>query len=165
MKYGFLVTKSEVDKLPLNFSNKSVIIDYYLSRTNLIRWYKETSASIKNDKFFMIQGQVGVMQTPEVLITDEFAKEKATYENVEFLVKKIIIGKYDFGGETEGIISRVIFEDVKNKIEIYNGYLIECDFNEMPENLPFKFIEMFVGNMYDFIQMKKEMVNRDSNSF
>lgn len=151
MKTTYVIDQDALKKLKLNFNlNQSTkTIDYFISRTNLIRW------DVSSDKFIELNGLIDVSFVRETILSSEEARKKATAKNVIFLVKRIFLGEFFFDTLNKyGKIYRVTAEDIKRKIPLIQEYHIV--FEDKIENTPvYRYKSVFYGNTFDYLVQKQ----------
>lgn len=157
MKTTYVIDYDTIKKLKfnLNLIPPTKTVDYFLSRTNLIRWFIDTN------KFIELNGLIDVSFTRETILPPDDAKKIATAKNVEFLVKRTFLGEFFFDVLNKyGKIFKVTAEDIKNKMQLIQEYHIV--FEDKIEEVPtYRYKSVFYGNIYDYLIQKK--INESPN--
>lgn len=85
MKTTYVITQSEINNFKLDLNPKDlVVIDYFIERQKLIRWYKE-SPDEKKGKFFELKGLIDISFYRTISLPPEKAKEIINRKNVEYI--------------------------------------------------------------------------------
>lgn len=151
MKTTFVLTQKEINKFKLTFSNfKEHYIDYFHNRKKLIRWYKYSSDSTKNNRFFEKKGLIDISIEYTTPLSNEDAKKELKRKDIKYLVNRIFVSIFE-QNNISGKIYRVIAEDVQNNIQIFEEYHLIID-NKYDEAVDFSYVDKFFGNIYDYIE-------------
>ena len=124
-------------------------IDYYFNRKKMIRW------DVERNIFTEYNGLSDISLTKSTLIPKEYAKKNINIKNVEFLVNRKLLGEYCFEEINRyGDFWLVIAEDAKQKYKLFEEKHLVFD-ERIDRTPPFKFKNVFYGNIYDYLEQKK----------
>lgn len=161
MKTTYVITQSEINNFKLDLNPKDlVVIDYFIERQKLIRWYKE-SPDEKKGKFFELKGLIDISFYRTISLPPEKAKEIINRKNVEYLVRRKFVGSLLVKNvNKEANIYKVRAENVKEERLIFEEYHLVFD-EQIEDNMLFPIKDWFFGNLYDYIK-QREVTNRNT---
>ena len=159
MKVTFVLSREEISKLSVIVSDyQENFIDYFFERTRLIRWYKNSTNTRFNKKFFEKKGQIDISIEYCVEIDPDEARKKLVRKDIKFLVNKKFVDYFGFKSfNTEAPLYRVVAEDVQNKTKIFDEFHLILDTKDdqkLIDNIPFAYKDKFIGNIYDYIEQR-----------
>ena len=149
MKTTYVIEFKTLESLKLSLLPQKTLVDYFYSRDKMARW------EVGTNKFTLIHGLIDIAFTREIMMDPKEAKKELNIKNIEYLVRRKVLGEYHFEEINKYATAyHVTGEDVKNKNKLFVEY--HLIFDEKIEKIPpFGFKNVFYGNTYDYLEMKK----------
>ena len=148
LKTTYVMDYKELSNLKLEVLPCKKYVDYFFNRNKMVRWEPETN------KFTEYTGLIDISFTREILLSPDEAKSEINIKNVQYLIRRKQMSEYFFDEVKEyGIVWHIAAENVKEQLKLVDEYHMVFDV-KMEKMPPFKFRNIFYGNIYDYLETK-----------
>lgn len=148
MKTTYIFDYKNVKEIKIQPIEYKIFIDYYLSRTSMVRWDKEANT------FTSFNGLIDIISNQQIktILSIENAHKIITKKNIKYLIRRKLIGEYFFKeANMWGKLYRIECEDIQNEKKIIDEYHLVFH-EKILIKPPFRFNNLFYGNIFDYLE-------------